>query len=134
MKKVQECFALCFLIAKIMKNLKLVYNIFVPIALIVLAVSVFSERNNNSEPNPNVLNTILSSETINKQISQSRNIVVKNPDFTVAAEKTINSVVHVKNTAKAKNSNSLWDLFYGNSDDGTTIGTGSGVIVSSKVS
>ena len=114
-----------------MKNLKLVYNIFVPIALIVLAVFVFSERNNNSEPNPNVLNTILSSETINKQISQSRNIVVKNPDFTVAAEKTINSVVHVKNTAKAKNSNSLWDLFYGNSDDRTTIGTGSGVIVSS---
>ena len=114
-----------------MKNLKLVYNIFVPIALIVLAVSVFSERNNNSEPNPNVLNTILSSETINKQISQSRNIVVKNPDFTVAAEKTINSVVHVKNTAKAKNSNSLWDLFYGNSDDRSTIGTGSGVIVSS---
>ena len=114
-----------------MKNLKLVYNIFVPIALIVLAVSVFSERNNNSEPNPNVLNTILSSETINKQISQSRNIVVKNPDFTIAAEKTINSVVHVKNTAKAKNSNSLWDLFYGNSDDRTTIGTGSGVIVSS---
>ena len=114
-----------------MKNLKLVYNIFVPIALIVLAVFVFSERNNNSEPNPNVLNTILSSETINKQISQSRNIVVKNPDFTVAAEKTIDSVVHVKNTAKAKNSNSLWDLFYGNSDDRTTIGTGSGVIVSS---
>ena len=114
-----------------MKNLKLVYNISVPIVLIVLAVFVFSERNNNSEPNPNVLNTILSSETINKQISQSRNIVVKNPDFTVAAEKTINSVVHVKNTAKAKNSNSLWDLFYGNSDDQTTIGTGSGVIVSS---
>tara|TARA_X000000368_G_scaffold18845_1_gene14905 strand:- start:1464 stop:2858 length:1395 start_codon:yes stop_codon:yes gene_type:complete len=114
-----------------MKNLKLVYNISVPIVLIILAVSVFSERNNNSEPNPNVLNTILSSETINKQISQSRNIVVKNPDFTVAAEKTINSVVHVKNTAKAKNSNSLWDLFYGNSDDRTTIGTGSGVIVSS---
>jgi len=114
-----------------MKNLKLVYNISVPIVLIILAVFVFSERNNNSEPNPNVLNTILSSETINKQISQSRNIVVKNPDFTVAAEKTINSVVHVKNTAKAKNSNSLWDLFYGNSDDRTTIGTGSGVIVSS---
>ena len=114
-----------------MKNLKLVYNISVTIVLIILAVFVFSEKNNNSEPNPNVLNTILSSETINKQISQSRNIVVKNPDFTVAAEKTINSVVHVKNTAKAKNSNSLWDLFYGNSDDRTTIGTGSGVIVSS---
>ena len=99
--------------------------------IIVLAVFVFSERNNESEPNSNVLNTILSSETINNQAPQSRNFIVRNPDFTVAAEKTINSVVHVKNTAKAKNSNSLWDLFYGNSDDRTTIGTGSGVIVSS---
>ena len=114
-----------------MKNIKLIYNISIPLLIIVLAVFVFSERNNESEPNSNVLNTILSSETINNQAPQSRNFIVRNPDFTVAAEKTINSVVHVKNTAKAKNSNSLWDLFYGNSDDRTTIGTGSGVIVSS---
>ena len=114
-----------------MKNIKLIYNITIPVLMIVLAVFVFSERNNESEPNSNVLNTILSSETINNQAPQIRNFIVRNPDFTVAAEKTINSVVHVKNTAKAKNSNSLWDLFYGNSDDRTTIGTGSGVIVSS---
>ncbi len=114
-----------------MKNIKLIYNISISVLIIVLAVFVFSERNNESEPNSNVLNTILSSETINNQAPQSRNFIVRNPDFTVAAEKTINSVVHVKNTAKAKNSNSLWDLFYGNSDDRTTIGTGSGVIVSS---
>ena len=114
-----------------MKNIKLIYNITIPVLMIVLAVFVFSERNNESEPNSNVLNTILSSETINNQAPQSRNFIVRNPDFTVAAEKTINSVVHVKNTAKAKNSNSLWDLFYGKSDDRTTIGTGSGVIVSS---
>ena len=114
-----------------MKNIKLIYNISLPVLIIVLAVFVFSERNNESEPNATFLNTILSSETINNQAPQSRNFIVRNPDFTVAAEKTINSVVHVKNTAKAKNSNSLWDLFYGNSDDRTTIGTGSGVIVSS---
>lgn len=114
-----------------MKNIKLIYNISIPVLIIVLAVFVFSEGNNESEPNSNVINTILSSETINNQAPQSRNFIVRNPDFTVAAEKTINSVVHVKNTAKAKNSNSLWDLFYGNSDDRTTIGTGSGVIVSS---
>ena len=114
-----------------MKNIRLIYNITIPVLMIVLVVFVFSERNNESEPNSNVLNTILSSETINNQAPQSRNFIVRNPDFTVAAEKTINSVVHVKNTAKAKNSNSLWDLFYGNSDDRTTIGTGSGVIVSS---
>ena len=114
-----------------MKNIKLIYNISLPVLIIVLAVFVFSEGNNESEPNSNVINTILSSETINNQAPQSRNFIVRNPDFTVAAEKTINSVVHVKNTAKAKNSNSLWDLFYGNSEDRTTIGTGSGVIVSS---
>ena len=114
-----------------MKNIKLIYNISIPVLIIVLAVFVFSERNNESEPNATFLNTILSSETINNQAPQSRDFIVRNPDFTVAAEKTINSVVHVKNTAKAKNSNSLWDLFYGNSDDRTTIGTGSGVIVSS---
>ena len=114
-----------------MKNIKLIYNISIPVLIIVLAVFVFSERNNESEQNSTVLNTILSSEIINNQAPQSRDFIVRNPDFTVAAEKTINSVVHVKNTAKAKNSNSLWDLFYGNSDDRTTIGTGSGVIVSS---
>ena len=114
-----------------MKNIKLIYNISIPVLLIVLAVFVFSDRNNDSEPNSNVLNTILNSEIKINQAPQSRNVIVRNPDFTIAAEKTINSVVHVKNTAKAKNSNSLWDLFYGNSDDRTTIGTGSGVIVSS---
>ena len=114
-----------------MKNLKLVYNISITVLLIVLAVFVFTERKDNFKSNSNILNTILSSETVNNQAPQNRNFIVRNPDFTVAAEKTINSVVHVKNTAKAKNSNSLWDLFYGNSDDRTTIGTGSGVIVSS---
>ena len=114
-----------------MKNLKLAYNISIAILLIVLAVFVFTERKDNFKAKSNVLNTILSLETVNNQAPQNRNFIIRNPDFTVAAEKTINSVVHVKNTANAKNSNSLWDLFYGNSDDRTTIGTGSGVIVSS---
>ena len=114
-----------------MKSLKLIYNIFLPLLFIGLTVFVISDRKNNTEQKSNVLKTVLSSETLNNQLPQNRNIIVRNPDFTIAAEKTINSVVHVKNTAKAKNSNSLWDLFYGNSDDRTTIGTGSGVIVSS---
>ena len=114
-----------------MKSLKLIYNIFLPLLFIGLTVFVISDRKNNTKQKSNVLKTVLSSETLNNQLPQNRNIIVRNPDFTIAAEKTINSVVHVKNTAKAKNSNSLWDLFYGNSDDRTTIGTGSGVIVSS---
>ena len=66
-----------------------------------------------------------------KKLSPISLKVFQNPDFTIAAEKTINSVVHVKNTALSKGNNSIWDLFYGNSQNRRTVGTGSGVIVSS---
>ena len=114
-----------------MKNLRLLYNIILPISLIGLVFFIFIEKKNEKEVESSILNTVLNSETVSNQAPQSRNFIVRNPDFTVAAEKTINSVVHVKNTAKAKNSNSIIDFFYGNSNDRTTVGTGSGVIVSS---
>ena len=53
-------------------------------------------------------------------------------DFTVAAGNTINSVVHVKNTAIRTQTNPL-DLFFGNGNGGRKyeqVGTGSGVIIS----
>ncbi|SDR80338.1 Do/DeqQ family serine protease [Polaribacter sp. KT25b] len=54
-------------------------------------------------------------------------------DFTIAAEKSLNAVVHVKNTAIRTQSNPL-DIFFGNGN-GTRkyeqVGTGSGVIISS---
>jgi S1-C subfamily serine protease len=54
-------------------------------------------------------------------------------DFTVAAERTIHAVVHVKNTAIRTQQNP-YDLFFGNGN-GTRkyeqVGTGSGVIISS---
>ena len=52
-------------------------------------------------------------------------------DFTIAAEKTVNAVVHVKNLTTNKSSNSLSDFFYGSDRQQTPqIGTGSGVIIS----
>ena len=52
-------------------------------------------------------------------------------DFTRAAEKTVNAVVHVKNTSIQKGNVSGWlRQFYGNDYDEKRIGTGSGVIVS----
>ena len=52
-------------------------------------------------------------------------------DFTIAAEKTVNAVVHVKNTSIKKNNASSWlKNFYGDAYDEKRIGTGSGVIVS----
>ncbi|WP_298778668.1 trypsin-like peptidase domain-containing protein [uncultured Polaribacter sp.] len=58
---------------------------------------------------------------------------VASTDFTLAAERSLNSVVHVKNTAIRTQSNPL-DIFFGNRN-GTRkfeqVGTGSGVIISS---
>ena len=52
-------------------------------------------------------------------------------DFTSAAEKTVNAVVHVKNTSTADdNLPSFYQYFYGDEDLPERIGTGSGVIVS----
>jgi len=52
-------------------------------------------------------------------------------DFTKAAEKTVNAVVHVKNTSTAEdNLPSFYRYFYGEEEIPERIGTGSGVIVS----
>ena len=52
-------------------------------------------------------------------------------DFTVAAEKTVDAVVHVKNTSiESNNTPSIYEYFYGDEDLPERIGTGSGVIVS----
>ena len=61
-----------------------------------------------------------------KSISESST----NIDFTVAAEKTINSVVHVKNTSVSSGPSSVWDYFNNNQNNRTRVGMGSGVIVS----
>lgn len=52
-------------------------------------------------------------------------------DFTVAAETTVNAVVHVKSVTSGRASRSPWDFFYG-SDGGSQraqVGSGSGVII-----
>ncbi len=54
-------------------------------------------------------------------------------DFTIAAEKTVNGVVHVKNTSIKKNDIPWWYRnFYGDDEEemNKRIGTGSGVIIS----
>jgi Do/DeqQ family serine protease len=52
-------------------------------------------------------------------------------DFTNAAEKTVNAVVHVKNITLSRGPVSLLDFFYGYQERATPqVGTGSGVIIS----
>ena len=52
-------------------------------------------------------------------------------DFTIAAENTVNAVVHVKNMTVSSGPSSIWDFFYGSENQQRAqIGTGSGVIIS----
>lgn len=51
-------------------------------------------------------------------------------DFTTAAEKTVHSVVHVRNTTTSSGAMSFEDLFFGRRSQRPQIGTGSGVIIS----
>ncbi|SDI19980.1 trypsin-like peptidase domain-containing protein [Winogradskyella thalassocola] len=52
------------------------------------------------------------------------------PNFVEAADKSIHSVVHVKNTAIVNAPISMRDYFYGRSSQRAQVGTGSGVIIS----
>ena len=63
--------------------------------------------------------------------SENKSLAVEaNIDFTNAAEKTINTVVHVKNTSISSGQMTIEDLFYGRRSQHPQIGTGSGVIIS----
>jgi len=111
-----------------MKRLKNIFGIIILIVLINIIFKSFSDYSNFSDEIS--FNTLSVSAVNNKDEPNPKIRFFQNPDFTIAAEKTINSVVHVKNTATSKGSNSIWDLFYGNSENRRTVGTGSGVIVS----
>ncbi|KAB7530972.1 PDZ domain-containing protein [Flagellimonas olearia] len=63
--------------------------------------------------------------------TSARGAGINEVDFTLAAEKTVNSVVHVKNLTLSKGPSSLSDFFYGFERQQTPqIGSGSGVIIS----
>lgn len=55
---------------------------------------------------------------------------INEADFTIAAEKTVNAVVHVKNVTVSSGPSNIWDFFYGTeSKPRSQVGTGSGVII-----
>ena len=111
-----------------MKRLKNILGIIILIVLINIIFKSFGDYTNSSDEIS--FNTLNVSAVDNKDEPNPKIRFFQNPDFTIAAEKTINSVVHVKNTTTSKGRNSIWDYFYGNSENRRTVGTGSGVIVS----
>ena len=60
----------------------------------------------------------------------SKGAGINEVDFTIAAEKTVHAVVHVKNVTLSTGPSSIWDYFYGSeSKQRPQVGTGSGVII-----
>ena len=72
---------------------------------------------------------IIEDKMVNISYNPYNNTSSKTIDFVDAAEKTIHSVVHVKNTSISRSSSSLWDYF-NNEGERKRVGMGSGVIVS----
>jgi serine protease Do len=70
----------------------------------------------------------LAPESFGKQVGLSAEVV----DFTEAAEKTIHTVVHVKNVSRKTVTNPVLEYFYGygGQQSQEQVGTGSGVIIS----
>ena len=63
--------------------------------------------------------------------TSARGAGINEVDFTLAAEKTVNSVVHVKNMTLSRGPSSIAEFFYGYERQQTPqVGTGSGVVIS----
>ncbi len=68
--------------------------------------------------------------TTSDRPASSKGAGINEVDFTIAAEKTIHAVVHVKNVTMSSGPSSIWDYFYGSEQKPRPqVGTGSGVII-----
>lgn len=82
-----------------------------------------STENSDNSPKPKLIPT--------NYTYTSSNAAAELTDFTIAAEKTVHAVVHVKNTSSSGTELSdFYRYFYGDDEFPERIGTGSGVIVS----
>jgi len=114
-------------------NLKIIIVSLTCSIISVLFYSIFSnnltfkEENNNLAYNNDYFKSFVNTSGLNNNQSSSN---FGSPDLTFAAKKSINAVVHVKNTSIVKENDS-WALqfFYGD-DSRKRVATGSGVIIS----
>lgn len=97
-------------------------------ALTLGAYKLFFER-------PTVVENIVNTAPSAVQTSLNETVVssIENTDFTLAAEKSLHAVVHVKNTAVKTYTDPFAEFFYGQGSGNrqySQVGTGSGVIIS----
>ena len=110
-------------------------NLFI---ILILAVSLFliNKSINYINSIEKKIDSITAAETKNQFLERVQtsntfqNLNFQTPDFVEVAKKTINNVVHVKNSTNISNDFSLEDLIFGRRQQRPSIGTGSGVIIS----
>jgi len=98
-------------------------------AITLGAYKFLFEKNNyaiiSADQNTSVVNTSFTP-------TSAKGAGINEVDFTLAAENTVNAVVHVKNVTIGKSPNNIFEFFYGSggSKSAPQVGTGSGVIIS----
>lgn len=96
-----------------------------------LATYIFLQE--NPQKNQFETNEIQNPPIVRTHFTQGANFNFDENSFVKASEKTINSVVHVKNMTTSREITSIFDLFYGSAQPNNReylAGTGSGVIIS----
>lgn len=83
------------------------------------------------QTNQNVISEVAKPSFVQTNYTSGAKFELNENSFVEAANKTVNSVVHIKNVAKVQGgAMSIFDLLYGNGGGSQTqIGTGSGVII-----
>ncbi len=89
------------------------------------AYKQFFENASTAKITANQAQTTLFPVNLNTNLNGGTNV-----DFTTAADKTVHSVVHVKNTTLSNSYTGFEDLFFGRPQQREQVGTGSGVIIS----
>lgn len=111
-----------------MKRIAGIFLISVIAATLTLAVYKYFENDSTHTVVTN--NTNLPVFTTSTTPTSNKGAGINEVDFTIAAEKTVNAVVHVKNITVNSGPSNLWDFFYGSENKPRSqVGTGSGVII-----
>ena len=95
-----------------------------------IAVYTYEKLNSIHSNKENRRNLTITEQIPANNVISSTTLLQDRPGFVEIAEKTINSVVHVKNSLSSSDRISLEDLMFGRKQDKMQIGTGSGVIIS----
>ncbi|MEN8120568.1 MAG: Do family serine endopeptidase [Bacteroidota bacterium] len=108
-----------------MKGKSILSTVLIAVVVGFLSVLIYHNLYNAHEGIKSTnLNTIGVGQLVNNTTTK------ENMDFTFAAEKAVHAVVHIKTTFVSEQENPLYQFFYGQSPAIPSVGSGSGVIIS----